>query len=518
MPAPLQAATYLAPGNRGLNTEDAAFVEDPSWSLRLDNGVIDSAGRVAARKGWVGEKTGGASITGDVVAVHEYIDTDTSAIAITNREIYAADDKFFESFDTPAAVTGGTMGTSQNDWQFLNFNGKCVALQQGLILKQKTGANSFADVVAGSGTLPAGNAGAAAFGRLWITDEQNTVVQFSGLLDETDWGGAGAGSIDTLELWPDGIDSVTAVAELQNQLVIFGNRSILIFTGLDDPAGNVFGLVDIIQGHGCIARDSVQRIGNDLLYLADDGVRSLRRGIQFSNLPLTSMSDAVRGDLVEAIASLGSGTVKSFYSEIEGLYGLKIGASYFAFSTKQLDNGDLRASKWFGNNWTSATTTSDGSLYFGQTGEVGLYSGYTDDGSAYTFRWRSVWLAPSSTRLFFGKRAKLTLATQADYNVSLLWATDYIEDFTAEQRALPITSVSEWVPADVATVAANEWTTAATDGEGEWSGGSTYVKTLLFDLSNEGERWALEVSVPINGTSFAVQKIDLFGKVGRIAA
>ncbi len=512
--APLNPITLLAPGNKGLNTEDAGFLSDPSWSLVLDNGVIDNAGRVAARKGWTGLYSSGTAPVGDVLSVGEYIiDADNTKV------IYSTATQVLHGPEATTVITksGGTGGR----FQFLNFNGSMIAVLAGQVPQYWSNTGLFADVSGGAGTAPQGGTGLSAFGRLWITDADEQTIKFCALLNENEWGGASAGSLDTLEVWPDGADVITGLAELQGKLVIFGRRSVLIYDGATDPTGSGFVLADTIQ-HGCVDPATIQRVGNDLVYLAPDGLRSLQRGLEFSNLPLTSLSDTVRSELVDDIAQIASNTYASFYSEAEGLYGLKVGLRYWAFNVRQIDNGDLRASRWFGIGYTCAFAAVDGTIYLGQSTQLGSYSGYLDDASTYTLRWRSVWLAPSENRLFLPKRAKLTLVTQASYVVTLRWAQDYINDFKAEQQALPVTKLSEWsgdplqLPSPEAEWSGDPDQVPATLAE--WSGGGSFVKVLGYDLTEEGERWSLELSVEINGNSFAIQKIDLFGKLGRLAA
>lgn len=516
---PLQSISILAPGNRGLNSENAGFLEDPAWALRLDNAVIDAAGRVSARKGWTEFSTSGVTITGDVEAIGEYvIDADNSKL------FFSTSTQDIEMNISTGALIDRSGGFSNGSpCRYLNYNGKMIRIKDGtepeVIDDTAAAPDNFAQVATGA-DVPEGGIGMAGFGRLWVVDATDSpgdsLLRFSALLDETDWSTSNnAGALDTREAWPDGNDVITAVSQVQGQLVIFGRRSVLIYSNPEDPSSTDFQLTDVIENAGCIDQNSVQQVGNDLIYLSNDGVRSLRRGLQFSTLPYQSLTDNVRSDIVDDIANLSTGTIQSFYSQKESLYGLKINSRYWAFDVRPLQSGDMKPSRWTRINWKSAAYASDDTLYLGQTAKLATYSGYTDDGSTYSFRYRSVWLAPAENRLFLPKRAKLTVVTQAAYNIVLRWAVDYVTQFTSQQVQLQGTTVSEWVPETTPTSARgpqDEWGTA------EWSGGGVYVKQANYDLTNEGERWALEVAVNINGSEFAIQKIDLFGKVGRLAA
>jgi hypothetical protein len=52
MSQPLQTVNIVAPGFRGLNTEDSVLSMDPSFATYADNCVIDKYGRISARKGY----------------------------------------------------------------------------------------------------------------------------------------------------------------------------------------------------------------------------------------------------------------------------------------------------------------------------------------------------------------------------------------------------------------------------------------------------------------------------------
>ncbi len=47
----LKSINLVAPGFKGINTEDSPLSQDPSFAETADNAVIDKRGRIAARKG-----------------------------------------------------------------------------------------------------------------------------------------------------------------------------------------------------------------------------------------------------------------------------------------------------------------------------------------------------------------------------------------------------------------------------------------------------------------------------------
>ena len=75
MAQPLQSINLVAPGFKGVNTEDSPIAQDFSFADVADNAVIDKRGRIAARKG-VRLYTKDRSLLGDSVAdkVHFFYD------------------------------------------------------------------------------------------------------------------------------------------------------------------------------------------------------------------------------------------------------------------------------------------------------------------------------------------------------------------------------------------------------------------------------------------------------------
>ena len=88
---------------------------------------------------------------------------------------------------------------------------------------------------------------------------------------------------------------------------------------LTSPATTVFKLHDTVEGVGCIARDSVQHTGTDILFLSEDGVRSFSRTIQEKSMPMRDLSNNVRTDLTSLIGQQ-TNPIKSVYSADEAFY------------------------------------------------------------------------------------------------------------------------------------------------------------------------------------------------------
>ena len=86
-----------------------------------------------------------------------------------------------------------------------------------------------------------------------------------------------------------GFDEIVALESFNGKLIIFGKNNIAIYNDPFDPSATTFALDEVIQGVGCVARDSVQAFGDDVLFLAADGVRSLNRTKIQDKMPLTDV-------------------------------------------------------------------------------------------------------------------------------------------------------------------------------------------------------------------------------------
>jgi len=494
MVSPLDRIPIRTPGNLGLVTDQAGVAEQPQWSLTLRNAVINNSNRIASRNGWsLVTTTGGHS--DDTEAIFEYVESATST-----RIISVANSTLYEGTSTLTNVTG-TATVGGDDWQFVNYNGKVVGVRQGDQPIIKTGAGNFADVVASAGTAPTGNAAVATHGRIYAFDSDMQTIQFCVLLDETDWGGAGSGSLDMANVWPVGLDVGVAIVEWNNFLVVFGERSIVIFTGLDDPGTNLAlaGTDDMVTGDGLVSRDSVVSTGTDLIYLSRTGLRSLRRGIAFDKLPLTTIAPHLQLKLSSDIdTALSAATpIRMEYHRKLGAIIARIGSAYWYFDIRTA--GAVRASQWDSIDWVCARSVGS-TLYLGQNGGVAEYTGYDDNGSAYNFEWLSPWFRVTSRR-FIPKSALVYVAAGTTYSLTMSWAWDYDASPRYETRSLMVNAVSEYNVA--------EW------GIGEW-GPANQLVAQQFDLGGDGDQIQIGLSTSINGGQLEIQEADLIGKLGRL--
>ena len=181
--------------------------------------------------------------------------------------IYAGKDSLTDITPSGYSINDGNFAhASFNDYHFLFSSDQAPLYYDG------TTCDLISNNAFYSGTVPQGDIVVGGFGRLWVagTSDNNDKIFFSDLLNGFAWDTGSSGSIDISKVWVAGQDRITALAIHNNFLIIFGERQILIYQGASDPA--TMSLADTISGIGCIARDSVQSTGADLLFLSDAGI------------------------------------------------------------------------------------------------------------------------------------------------------------------------------------------------------------------------------------------------------
>ena len=393
-------------GINGIDTQTTATALSPNWFTKADNVVYTEGGKVAFRKGLKqGTLTGGAKVGS--MAEH-YNGTSNLLFAATVGNIYTLDLTDKDNAWTAAFATGA----STSDWQFRNFNSDLLAAQGGedcLVYKNATSWAKLKDVTGYS--APPGvttfdpSCMLGFYGRAWAggISEENDVLYYSKLLDSKLWATSDTGGfIDLKSVW--GNDEIVAIEAFAGKLAIFGKENIAIYNSPDIIADIV--LDEVIQGIGCISRDSIQSIGDDLYFLSDTGVRSLYRTTQLDKLPLTEKSITIKDELIANITV--STNVKSVFMMDEGLYILSFvdrNVTYVFDTTYNTEKETPRITKWvFADNREPASLvyTNDYGLLVGQqSGRVATYEGYYDvdySGSSvytynsYTVSFSTVWI------------------------------------------------------------------------------------------------------------------------------
>ena len=504
-----------APGFAGLNLQDSPVDLQANYALEANNCIIDKSGRVAARKGWDKAHTANTELsTSNVSCIGELVQTDGTATTVATGGAYL----FKLGGTTLTTLTYGGGGVaptiSASNWQFCFLNGVAMFWQEGydpLIYDPAISATQFrrlSEKAGSAGTIYQCNTAIAAYGRVWAasTAADKSTVVWSDLLTPHIWTGGTAGSLDLRNVWPSGGDEVVAMAAHNSYLFIFGRNQILIYEGADVPA--TMRLKDSIVGIGCITRDSVQNIGEDVWFLSDTGVRSLLRTIQEKSAPIRQISKNVHDDLMMYLNTETLANIKSGFSAVNSLYLLTMPAGNitYCFDTRQmLEDGAARATKWVGAESTAFYETKSRRFFMGKPGYIGEYAGYLDDASTYRMTYYTTWIDfGDPIRKSILKKVRLTCIGGSNQTVSIKWAYDFVSSYFSENSSIPTATSS-------AQYNVSQYNTATAQ-----YAGNVEVNVLSANGLSQGQVLQFGFETEMNDSSFSVQKIDLLTKLGRV--
>lgn len=502
----LQALPVPSPAFYGLAKQYAQSPLGPEWAVKLENIVIDDAGRLSARKGWNPTNASSFDSGALIVQLHEYINASG-----TSEIVGATATKLFSGTSTLTDKTGALTPTAGH-WDFINFNGNVLAWQASHTPIVYTGSGNFAAISAASGTLPDGNAACAAFGRVWAVDDDKQTIRYCALLDHTRWAAAdGGGSIDMRNVWTTGMDEVMAITSFGSALVVFGKRHIVFWV---DGAGSSIGLNpanmyinQIIENVGLVARDAMTLVGEiDIVFWSSNGVRSLVRTAQEQATPVNEIAPGNRDYLTGALNTGSLTKVRMGYSPIHGFVLLSHPdyGKTFCFDTKsRLPDGGFRMTQW-SNSPGAILGTLDRKLYFGEFGRIGEYTGYDDNNVAYRFEYESGWIdiKGEEGRKQALKALKAYLFSAGQYTVTFKWWTDFQSNPDSLAVVVGGTNTNEWN--------VMEWNV------GEWGSVQAFENTRI-PLGKEAEYIKIAVIVTINGGAFGLQPFTVYSKPTRLA-
>jgi hypothetical protein len=264
-------------------------------------------------------------------------------------------------------------------------------------------------------------------------------------------------------------------------------------------------LSDTVGSIGCIARDSIQSVGSDVIFLSDSGVRSLMRTIQEKSAPLRDLSKNIRSTLVSAISVETLSTIKSVYSEKNAFYLLVLPAlaQVFCFDTKtQLPDGASRVTQWNNISPTCLYSLRNGDLLIGKTGYIGKYGGYQDSTSNYRFAYYTNHADLGNVnQISILKRIKVIVIGGSDQYVTIKWGFDFATNYLSNNAYIPAQGTYEYGIAEY--------------NISEYSNG-VLIKTLDVSASGAGKVVQTGYETTINGTQLSIQKIELLTKNGKI--
>jgi len=502
----LQSINLVAPAFKGVNTEDSPLAQDPSFAEIADNAVIDKRGRIAARKGHTVVTTNKTVLgTDSLYSIKEYRDD------AGNTKIFSVgNNKIMSGTTTLADETPGSYTITANDWKIVNFNDHMFFFQRGyepLIYSNHVGsveALSSHPHATGVASTMYGHEVLAAYGRLWTADfsTNKSTIYWSDLLDGAAWSGGSSGNIDVSKVWPDGYDEIVALAAHNGLLIIFGKHSIIVYDGATSPASMT--LSDTVAGIGCVNRDTVQYTGTDVLFLSHTGLKSFGRTIQEKSMPISSLSGNITKDIIAALQN-ETEFFRSVYSPEEGFYLLTFTGQdvTYCFDVRgTLENGSYRVTRWPSTKFTSFTRLENGTLHIGTTSGISTYTGYSDNGLGYRFKYYSPSLTfGDSSRVKILKKLKPTLVGANNATVFMKWAYDFDTTYATTEFTVGTQITGFFGESEYTTV--------------EFTGGQLTNQRSL-NITGYGTSVQVGLESEIDGSPLSLQEINVMALIGKL--
>ena len=561
MAKPITPLVLDSIGIFGLNRQASPSSLEHQWLTAANNIMLDDRGRITSRRGvkQITDLIGSSSSNSDIIkSLGEFRNSTGSAtiFAGSNDKIYKLNTGNTPNTLDEQTFTGTPQTLTDGNWEFCNFNDKFYGVQSSHTPIYYDGTN-WMDLADASGfSAPSGvttfdpTSCLGGFGRLWVggVAEANDVVYYSDTLIGHKFQTGAAGYVDMKTVWAG--DQVTALANFMGKLVIFGKRNIAIYNSPDDPSSADFALDEVVRGVGCVARDSVQALGDDIIFLSNSGVRSLRRTMVQDKMPLMDLSLNIKDEITTHIVSADMAQVKGQYCLCGGYYALSFPDRNitYVFDFKGGTGDAPRVTTW--NFETKKTpkallSTTDGIMYMGlgnsdYAGRIATYDGYFDveksdvtstyanqtvceaaghtwestnskcwesTNNTYQADFKTVWLDfgdPAKAKLL--KRFLAVISGGKDMSVTMNWYRDYSVDFDSGSFTLsPTASGTSYL-----------W-----GGSTSLYGAAKYAPSFQpaeykMSLSKSAKVLRMEMKGTVNGFKASLQNMIIWAKQGKI--
>ena len=403
------------------------------------------------------------------------------------------------------AVRVASAGTATGEnWQFASFSGEVYMAQKGQYFTALDEVTQTPVSIVGQPWSNSVNCVIAAYGRLWAADDENGgarhTVWWSNLLDGLTWNSGDAGSLDVSNAWPKGQDSVVALAAAFSRLIIFGRRSILLYTLPATNAPTGMTLTDVVEDLGCVARDSVQVTDTGVYFLSDNGIYRIDKLAQTTTLMATPpVSYLYNDEVLTQIAAETATNIRSGYYPTEGYYVISFPTSNVTFTVMTRKVTPLDGNRLVGMKWTNTgrpfyafTFDKNANWYSGGVNGVHQYTGYTPDGASnnYTLTWTGQWHPfEDESRLKHGKAVTLVLEAASGQTGTFEYSTDYL----------------------AGTVTSNSFTCSTTE-----FAENPGVGNVSFQVGGSFKVFRPSVSFAINGNKVTLHQLRIYAAPGAV--
>jgi len=226
-------------------------------------------------------------------------------------------------------------------------------------------------------------------GRVWALERTNKLMaSHSALYNPEDWTTANdAGYIDFKFVLRKG-DELLDVATFVDFVVFFFRSHVAVYSGtIPSGASANFSLAQLIEETGVVGTGTVGALGNDLAYLHDTGVKSLRQVATTGNLNMGNISEAIDPFIQAEIRDNTTGLYGVAYYPDLSWYVLLIKDRLRIFNTKMKS-----WSRIVGADVAGIFSASDRKMYLCGTGKLYEYGkGWAFDTKPIPMFWIPGW-------------------------------------------------------------------------------------------------------------------------------
>lgn len=503
--AQLQPTNIPSPGSLGINTEDAGVVAPMAFAKTASNCVVTTDNRLAARKAFdlIAPAT---SITEAVKQLFEVINLDGSVeyFWTTPTNIYAG-------YPTYISIKGALSPTS-GDWKFCNLQNTVFATQRnhspvawrkiaGVWTQQTISMHSEMSTEKPDVCL-------AAFGRVFTANGSNMKhkIWFSEDLNPLNFTSGGSGSLDIGKALI-GNDNIVSLASFGNRLVILCEKQIIIYSVNLDSAP-FLSLDETVKGIGCVSRDSVVNTGDDLVWLARQGMVSFSRLVSSDGqLPIGDVSANVHSKIQTSIESVADKTtVKACWWEAEKSILLLFPSQdlMYVFNTRVKSETGPAVTTWNTLKQINCLLSDvNRNLYFGAASTWYVYRDYGSSSDPYPMSYLSGYADFGNPTVFKNlKNISFSVKTGTNQPSTIKWAFDYADAF--ETQAF----VSTGVGGVASEYGSSEYNIA------EYSAGPQ-IKDLRAVGSLSGQYLQFGIDTTIQGSEFALYNTEIHVTLGK---
>ncbi len=361
----------------GLNNSDEADQIREDQSSTLKNAYIDKRGTLVKRNGalLLGDDTGTTRITGGTGWIEDdgtkwnlrttgvnlqyltggaWTNLDTGFTSDLQTEFIAANNKMY--------ILNGTDNIHSFDGTSTTLN-SCLTDLGSSIPKAKYG------IFWKNYMFVCGDA------NLSGTDYPSRVY-FSNLADPDTW----TTGTDYFDVNISDGQPITGIKTLGELLIIFKRRSYYIMSGSTPADWRISGSVNNLQSVdgaiGCVSHRSIVQVGNDVWFMSDDGMRSVRRN-EDASTPQTgivsawvdgTMKSMNKSSLDLICATLFNKRVYIAYPTSADTYNTEVLVADTRISTESITNPHpwVKYTGWNVNCWWQHIPSSESVLYYGE--------------------------------------------------------------------------------------------------------------------------------------------------------